>query len=113
MASNNRIISDIDSAIYNIDFIIPKSDIIDDFNLDKAIKFMYDVLFNPFVNNEQFDINTFDSELNYLKDLEKDYPHNIGEYSFDTFLDFVDEENKTMIHYNGTREIKRWIKYVY
>lgn len=100
MESKNRIISDIDRAIYNINFVIPKSDIIDDFNLDKAIKFMCDVLFNPFINNEQFDTNAFDSELNYLKDIEKDYPHNIGEYSFDTFLDFVDEENKTMIHHD-------------
>ena len=100
MGSKNRIISDIDSAIYSINFTIPKSDIIDDFDLDKAIKFMHDVLFNPFVNNEQFDTNAFNSELNYLKDIEKDYPHNIGEYLFDTFLDFVDEENKTLIHHD-------------
>ena len=100
MGCNNELYMDKDRAIYNIYFIIPKVDIIKEFNLDDAISFIYDTLFNPIVKDEQFEINAFLSELNYLKDKEKDYPHNIGEYASDIFLDFVDEEKKTLIHYD-------------
>lgn len=100
MGFNCNILADEDIAIYDISFTMPKSNILKDFSLDNAVKFIYDTLFNPFVNNGQFDLETFDMELDYLKCLEKDYPHSIYEYASDKFLDFVDEENKTMLHHD-------------
>ena len=100
MNCNNNLIKNYNKAIYEINFAIPKSNIINDFNLDAAIKFIHDLLFNPFVNDNQFDLESFNFELNYLKDKEKDYPHSIGEYASDVFLDFVDEEKKTLLHYD-------------
>ena len=69
MGCNNELYMDKDRAIYNIYFIIPKVDIIKEFNLDDAISFIYDTLFNPIVKDEQFEINAFLSELNYLYSL--------------------------------------------
>lgn len=89
-----------DSAVLNIRFVIPKIDILNDFNLEAAIKFMFEVLFKPYVSNNQFNIKAFNCELNYLKSREKDYPHSISEYAYDKFLDFVDESNKMGLHYD-------------
>ena len=100
MGQNDRLFMDVDSSVFCINYTIPKSDILNDFKLEDTIKFIHDVLFDPYANNLEFDLNAFNDEINYLKENEKNYPHSIGEYVKDTFLDFVDEDKKTLIHYD-------------
>lgn len=48
----------------NIVFAIPEEGIIDDFNMEEAIKFLYNTIYKPNVNNNEFDLEQFNWEKN-------------------------------------------------
>ena len=94
----------IDSSVYNnvimhtVVLQIPKLGLIKEFNLDEVFKFVHDSLYDPFINNDSFDEESFNLiKENRIKD-QIDYPHSIHEYTSDIFLDFADEKKQTYIH---------------
>ena len=94
----------IDSRVYNnvimhtVIFVIPKIGLIKEFNLDEVFKFIHDSLYDPFINDNSFDEESFNLiKENRIKD-QIDYPHSIHEYTSDIFLDFADEKKQTYIH---------------
>ena len=97
---NIQVYSNKDRALLKVSFAIPKIDLIDDFSCEEAIKFMHDILYNPYIENDKFNEEAFNAEIDYLKQREVDFPHSIGEFVSSTFLDFFDEEHKNIIHHD-------------
>lgn len=87
-----------DSDLMNIVFAIPEEGIIDDFNMEEAIKFLYNTIYKSNVNNNEFDLEQFNWEKEYLLKCEEGYPHDINEFYNNSFHDFVDEEKIIGLH---------------
>ena len=85
---------------FNIKFCIPKLGIIKEFDLDAAIKFLYDCLYNPLASNNSFDEVEFNKEKEYMLNRQKEYPTSFYEYFDDCFLDLYDEERVTSLHHD-------------
>ena len=80
--------------IFEFNLFIPKENIIDEFNLDEAMKFFFDNIYNPLVNNNSFKSEQFNFEKNFLLEKMKNYPSSIYEYTSDKFFDFYDENKE-------------------
>ena len=95
-----------DKIMHDIIIKLPKLGLIKEFDLDKALKFVYDSIFDPYITDDSFNEEIFNViKENRLKD-QIDYPHSIYEYASNTFLDFFDENKKTYIHRD------EWLKYL-
>ncbi len=93
-----------DVLINTVELQIPKLGLIKEFDLDKAIEFVHDSLYDPFINDNSFDEESFNLIKENKNKNEIDFPHSIHEYSADIFLNFADENNQTYIHRN------EWLK---
>ncbi len=72
--------------------IIPKEGIIDEFDLDKALRFFYDSIYNPYIDKDKFNEEIFKSERDFLLEREKTFPRDIYDYVYDEYYKFIDKD---------------------
>ena len=85
-------------SLITVVLVIPEEKIIEDFNLEEAIKLFHDSLYLPDINNNQFKEEHFIWEKEYLLQQEQDYPHSIQEYNKELTIDFFDTNHEITLH---------------
>ena len=79
--------------------ILPKENIIDEFNLEDALKFFKDSIYKPYIVNNEFSKDIFDIEKDYLVDNGSKYPNNIYDYVTENYWNFIDKEEEIGLHH--------------
>lgn len=74
--------------------VLPKEGLIDDYSFKDALKFFYDCIYKVNGENGEFDKESFDNELRFLYEREKDFPKSIYEYTADEYYKFIDKEER-------------------
>ncbi len=86
---------------FKFSLVLPKNGLIDDYSVMSAIRFFYDSIYNPVVNNNEFDKDTFEYEKKFLIDKEKDFPKSIYEYTSDLYYKFIDPNEKLVLSHDN------------
>lgn len=96
----------INKEITEITLTIPREGIIEEFNLEECMKFLHETIYNPYIENDEFNKEHFEWERDFVYDRERNYPNNIYEY--------IEEESTKMI--NKIEDIyithEEYIKYI-
>ena len=79
--------------LFQFDLTVPKEGIIDDFSLEKALKFFFEMIFNPSINGNRFDEGIFNYEKNFLLEREKDFPNGIEDFAYDEYHKMIDPKD--------------------
>lgn len=90
---------------YDTDFLvftleIPSVNIIDDFDLEKAIQFFYDCIFNASTKDNHFEEEQFTWEKEFILQKNDKYPHSIEDYIYDEYQKFSDPKEITGLHHD-------------
>jgi predicted Zn-dependent peptidase len=85
----------------NFSLVLPKDDIIDEYDLEKALRFFKDSIYNPCIDNDHFDDKLFDLEKDYLLEREKRFPYDIDEYIGDKFWRLIDKKEELGLHHDN------------
>ena len=86
--------SSVNYDLINFSLQIPKLGLIDEFDLNKVLKIFHDMIFEPFVTDDQFDEDFFNREKYYLIRKEDNFPNGLEDYSHEAYLHFTDPEEK-------------------
>lgn len=89
-----------DTLIMYFDLEIPNKNVYDKFNLEEAFKFLVDVITNPFVENDKFDIDKFHYELDYLYEKHLSLNNKFYYRCSRKVMNFIDPENKLELDYD-------------
>ena len=73
---------------------LPKEGLIDDYSFKDALKFFYDCIYKVNAENGEFNKESFDNELRFIYEREKDFPKSIYEYTSDEYYKFIDKEER-------------------
>lgn len=122
----------VDTAVKVVTISLPKEGIIDEFNIEESLKFVYETIYNPYVKNNEFDNEHFNWEKDFIIDREKNYPNNIYDYidekinnmineiedtfiTHDEYMKFIQEQTPKTIyeHYKKTILDNNFITYIY
>ncbi len=85
------------------DFLNPKYAIEEDY-LEKCLSFLFDVLENPNVNNNEFDLRTFKIVKKRILDEINEIKENPNTYAYRQALKTLDENSPTSYPITGTKE---------
>ncbi len=77
--------------------VVPKDGLINEFSLEEALKFFRNALYEPCINNNEFDSYRFGLEKDYLLEKCRDFPKNIYEYVSDRYNTFIDKDESVFI----------------
>lgn len=72
-------------------FTIPDPKKVRDFDIDKAIEFLYEVIYNPNIIDNEFDNNQFSRERDYLKFSIENSLKKIYTYGYQQFINEIDD----------------------
>ncbi|MDE5630734.1 MAG: insulinase family protein, partial [Bacilli bacterium] len=84
-----------DTSFLRFDLTIPQKNITPEYDIEEAIKFFKDTIFNPFAKEESFDERTFEREREYvLARMEDSNNNNIYAQSFNRFIKLIDPQEE-------------------
>ena len=120
------------SEITYITMTLPREGIIDEFNLEECIKFLHETIYNPYIENGEFNNEHFNWERNFIYDREKNFPNNIYEsleeetikiineientyITHEEFIEFINRQTSKSIYEHYVNRIKNnnFITYIY
>ena len=76
---------------------VPKDKLIKNYDIERTIEFLHELIFNPYADNNQFDPKHFEWEKDFILEGSKDYPRSIGEYAWEEYNKFVDPKGKYFV----------------
>ena len=122
----------IENEVTYVTMTLPREGIIDEFNLEECIKFLYDTLYNPYIENDEFNNEHFNWERDFVFDRERNYPNNIYDYieeesikilneiediyiTHEEYLNYIKKQTPKTIYENYKTKIKNnsFITYIY
>ncbi len=84
-----------ENSFIRFDLTIPQKGITPEYDIEEAIKFFKETIFNPFVDGEKFDERTFEREREYISARINDSnKNNIYSQSFNRFVKIIDPEEE-------------------
>lgn len=84
-----------DNSFIRFDLTIPQKGITPEYDIEEAIKFFKETIFNPFADGEKFDERTFEREREYISARINDSnKNNIYSQSFNRFVKIIDPEEE-------------------
>ena len=81
-------------SYFRFSLILPKEGIIDEYNLEEALTFFKEAIFNTCIDEDHFDDNVFELEKTYLIDYDKSFPNNIYDYVQNEYWKYIDEKEE-------------------
>lgn len=101
----NNITDFMNYKLYTFGLIIPKEGLIDEFNLEEAIKFFYDSLFDPYIEKDHFNSDIFNYEKKFLLNNLKEEYLNINEENYEEFNKFIDSKEEYYLNKKYKKEL--------
>ena len=84
-----------DNSFIRFDLTIPKKGITPEYDIEEAIKFFKETIFNPFADGKKFDERTFEREREYISARINDSnKNNIYSQSFNRFVKIIDPKEE-------------------
>lgn len=88
-----------ENGFIRFDLSIPQKDIIPEYDIEEAIKFFQETIFNPLASNESFDENIFERERDYIYNRITDSNNNsIYAQSFNRFIKIIDPQEEVFLN---------------
>ena len=88
-----------------INMVVPKEGIIDEFSYDNTFKILYELIFNPFVEDDHFDKERFEWEKKILlNDLKNEY-FSLYEEGYEEINKFIDEDEEHFLRRDTRRKL--------
>jgi len=122
----------IENEVTYVTMTLPKEGIIDEFSLEECIKFLYETIYNPYIENDEFNNEHFNWERDFVFDRERNYPNNIYDYieeesirilneiediyiTHEEYLNYIKKQTPKTIYENYKTKIKNnsFITYIY
>jgi len=122
----------IENEVTYVTMTLPREGIIDEFNLEECIKFLHDTLYNPYIENNEFNNEHFNWERDFVLDRERNFPNNIYEtleeetikvlneiddvyITHEEFMNFINKQTSKTIYEHYINRIKNnnFITYIY
>lgn len=87
---------------YRFNLCIPNPKKVKNFNIDEAFKMFYNNIYFPNIEKEEFSIDTFNREKEYIKKNIMYYTKDVKEYSYQEFLNHFDDDGylKNNLYHN-------------
>lgn len=122
----------IEKEITTVTITVPKEGILPNFNIEECIKLLYETIYNPYIENDEFNKNCFNWERDFILNIEKRYPNNIYEYveeekikiinkvddvyiTHEEYMNFIEKQTPRTIYEQYIKKIKNnnFITYIY
>ena len=69
----------INKIIIDFSMVLPKNNIIENYNLEECIKLLHDNIFNPNIDKNEFELKRYNKEKEYLYNYNVNFPSNISD----------------------------------